>query len=608
VAIVPMKRLSVIGPVAERHALLERLQALGAIHLVAQRHDSSDEAPAELATRLATLRRCKAALVQVAAATAKGQQAPTPGDPDVASLTAPQVIQACDAALNRKAELELRLNALAKEATAAEAWGEICAADLALLQEHGLKLRVYALRSAALKNVTLPEGVAGQRVDLGALAKGRSGYLIASFGELPELDGEPIEVPARPAAVITADLNRRQEEAAEVTAKIAALSTRLPALAEEEARLQDEIAMSDAKRRSGDHQALFSVTGWCPSEQTETIKEAVVAARGALLIEEPAPDDVPPIALKNGPLVRFFEPLLKAFQLPHYREADPTWLIAPFMAIFFGFCLGDAGYGLVLFGAATWGRQKLGMTSGEGNKVFRLLQTLGVSTMLVGLLLGNFFGIALYELAVVQQNTFLVPLSVLSVEPDKFFYTALAFGVFQLSVGMVVRLVRRLLLGEMQSALGTLGWLALLPGIGVWVALDNVWLFLAAVAVVFLFNSPSPRLGKRLGGGAWALYNITSLFGDVMSYARIFGLGLSSGIIAQVVNIIAMTVYAGVPSVGGVIGAALILLFGHSFNFVMATIGAVVHPARLQFLEFFGKFFEGGGEAYRPFQRSGKGG
>jgi V/A-type H+-transporting ATPase subunit I len=108
----------------------------------------------------------------------------------------------------------------------------------------------------------------------------------------------------------------------------------------------------------------------------------------------------------------------------------------------------------------------------------------------------------------------------------------------------------------------------------------------------------------RLGGGLWGLYEwVLGLFGDIMSYLRIFGLGLSSGIIALVVNTIALMMMEG-GSIGGIIGGVLVLLIGHTFNFAMAVLGSTVHSARLQFLEFFGKFFEGGGQPFSPFART----
>ena len=127
------------------------------------------------------------------------------------------------------------------------------------------------------------------------------------------------------------------------------------------------------------------------------------------------------------------------------------------------------------------------------------------------------------------------------------------------------------------------------------------WPFGLVCAVLLLFAAPDPRLGRRLGRGAWALYDVTGLLANVASYARIFGLGLSSGIIAMVVNTIA-AVLATSPL--GTVAAVLLLVLGHAFNFAMAVVGSVVHPARLQLLEFFNTFFEGGGRAYAPLKRT----
>jgi V/A-type H+-transporting ATPase subunit I len=122
----------------------------------------------------------------------------------------------------------------------------------------------------------------------------------------------------------------------------------------------------------------------------------------------------------------------------------------------------------------------------------------------------------------------------------------------------------------------------------------------AALGLLFLFSNPSPSIAKRLGGGAWALYNVFGLFGDVMSYARVFGLGMSSGIIAMVINQMAMGMLGPRPGLGWIF-APVLLVFGHTFNFAMAIIGSLVHSARLNFLEYYGKWFDGGGKAYAPF-------
>jgi V/A-type H+-transporting ATPase subunit I len=192
-------------------------------------------------------------------------------------------------------------------------------------------------------------------------------------------------------------------------------------------------------------------------------------------------------------------------------------------------------------------------------------------------------------------------LFILSRYPKTFFFVSLGFGAVQLSVGILARLVRQLHQSHWQGALSTMGWLLVIPGLLAWAMADTPWVFVMALALVLVFASTSTSLLRRLGSGAWAVYNISGLAGDVMSYVRIFGLGLSSGILAMVINTLALLL-VDIPWVGWPL-CVVFLILGHTFNFVLAMVGAVVHSARLQFLEFLGKFFEGGGRPYLPFAK-----
>ncbi len=626
-AVLPMKRLTVVAPRDRREALLQTLQDLGALHLVPL--TEGGEASGEVSQRLMALKRQRSQLMSRSGAAAKrakaGEGPPAEVFAKVRDASDSVVLQRVEAGLARRAELEGRLTALRKEAELARPWGKCVAADVLALREAGLNLKALRVRSKDLDPLRARVAEQDPPVLLRTLVlttarKGEVGVLLASLGPLPEVQAESVEPPRRSLHAIEEELAVAEADLKRVGHELDALLERESVLDAAMADLTDQLALAEAKAQAGGDDEVFAVMGWCPAPREPHVRKEVIAHGGAVLVADPTSDDAPPVELVNGPVVRFFEPLMKAFQLPHYREGDPTMFVAPFMGLFFGFCLGDAGYGLLLFVLATVLGRKFNVTKGEALKAVRLVQTLGLATLVVGLLVGNVFGVPLYQ-DPTKANFGLNPnwaLFFLSRDPAKFFYASLLFGVVQLTLGMLIRLVRNLRHGLYQASLGTLGWLLVMPslvplaapklvgvdpelsvgmrGIGLWVC----------VAFILLFNSPSKKVIKRIGGGAWALYNITGLFGDVMSYARIFGLGLSSGIIAQVINLIAMTVKDSVPVVGW-IGALLILLFGHTFNFGMAVIGSVVHPARLQFLEFFGKFFEGGGQPYSPLKRS-KGG
>ena len=626
-AVVRMKRLTVVAPLDRRQVLLEKLQELGALHLVPLREGG--EASGELSARSMTLKRQRSLLqARESAAARRAKEGLGPAaevTAKVSDASESVVLQRVGAQLGRRAELDTRLAALRKERDLAKPWGKSVAVDVEALAAAGLQLRAHRVRPKDLEAaraavVGLEPPVLLRVFDLPGGRKGDVGLLMASLGPLPDLQAETLEPPRRSLHAIEEELGAHEAELRGVEAELDALVPRTDALDHALEELDDKLALAAARAQAGGDDEVFAVAGWCPAPVEPPVRAAVLGLGGAVLVAEPTSDDSPPIELVNGPVVRFFEPLLKAFQLPHYREGDPTMFVAPFMGLFFGFCLGDAGYGLLLFVLATVAGRKFNVTKGEALKAVRLVQTLGLFTLVIGLLVGNIFGVPMYQ-DPTKANLGLNPdwaLFFLSRDPAKFFYASLLFGVVQLTLGMLIRLVRNLRQEMYQASLGTLGWLLVMPslvplaapklvgidpnlsvgmrGLGLWIC----------VGLILLFNSPSKKVAHRIGGGAWALYNITGLFGDVMSYARIFGLGLSSGIIAQVINLIAMTVKDSIPVVGW-IGALLILVLGHTFNFGMAVIGSMVHPARLQFLEFFGKFFEGGGQPYSPLKRS-KGG
>jgi V/A-type H+-transporting ATPase subunit I len=270
--------------------------------------------------------------------------------------------------------------------------------------------------------------------------------------------------------------------------------------------------------------------------------------------------------------------------------------VAPFMGLFFGLCLGDGAYGLLLLIASLLLSIKF-KDNRSALPFIQLLVMLGIFATVIGLLMGKVFGVDIAKPLGLQTPLLLYGLTN---DPKNFFIFALALGGIQVFFGMLLKLIDMIRNAQWQNCLGVLGWMSLYP-IGFLIYKGHsASLMLISLVAIFLFNDPDPSLGKRLGKGTWALYNVTSLFGDIMSYVRIFGLGLSSGIIAYVFNMIAGILWGIHPAFGPLV-AIILLIFGHSFNFIMATIGAMVHSARLNFLEFYGKFFVGGGKAYSPF-------
>jgi len=420
---------------------------------------------------------------------------------------------------------------------------------------------------------------------------------VLRVGEPIELDLEPAVLPARPLRAIEVEIAEVETALLLGRTELRRRSTHLAALHRYRRHLRNRLSREKVKAGVLGDEGVFALTGWCPVDAVAALRDAVQIPQVVVVSEDPHAEEEPPILLRNPPLVRQFQPLLTMFSLPHYREYDPTPLIALPMALFVGFCLGDLGYGLVLTLAAVWALLKL-RPRAETLLVVEWLVILGVSTVLVGGLTGNVFGLRLYELLDLPPSA---ALFTLSRDPKTFFFVSLGFGAVQLSLGLLVKLVRQLGDQKWQEALSTMGWLLILPGLLAWAMAGTPWVFVMALALVLAFASTSRNPLRRLGSGAWAAYSISGLAGDVMSYVRIFGLGLSSGILAMVINTLA-TLLVDLPWVGWPL-SIVFLVVGHTFNFVLALVGAVVHSARLQFLEFLGKFFEGGGRPYLPFAK-----
>ena len=315
----------------------------------------------------------------------------------------------------------------------------------------------------------------------------------------------------------------------------------------------------------------------------------------------PGPADEVPILLSNKRFSRLFHPIGDLFSLPSYQEIDLTPFFAPFFTLFFGMCLGDVGYGLVMVLALWFFRKHPALATQKG--VVRLGLILGSAAVGFGLVTGTVFGASLAEWPALERfkSVFL--------DVNELFTLSLIIGIAQILFAMGLRVYNRTRMYGFQYGLSTLGWMLgivaggvmyLFPA-GALVGKIGIW---TGVALILLFSDPDKKLLGRLGLGLWELYGITGLFGDVLSYVRLFALGLSSGILGLVINNVAFSLLEGPPVIGWILFAA-VLLVGHGLNLAIATLSAFVHPVRLTFVEFYKNAgFLGGGKPYQPFRKS----
>ncbi|MBM7582433.1 V/A-type H+-transporting ATPase subunit I [Caldicoprobacter guelmensis] len=341
----------------------------------------------------------------------------------------------------------------------------------------------------------------------------------------------------------------------------------------------------------------FLLKGWIPSRYAEAFVSKMQSVTPAVYIrlEDPAPDELFPVAYDNPPLVQPFELVTELYSTPHPRSIDPNPFVAPFFFIFFGIMMGDAGYGIVIASVAYLAMRKLRL-KGMGKKLGMLVFLGGISTFLWGAVFGGWFGN-------MGQLLGLPPLWFDPAgQPIKMLIFCFALGLIQIFVGMGIKAYMSIRQGKVWDAIFDQGfWYITLIGLVLMVTYSKVvgqcMALAGAMGLVLTQGRHQKNIIKRLLSGLLSLYNITGYFSDMLSYSRLFALGLAGGVIGTVINQLGLM--AAKSWIGWII-AIVVLVAGHSFNILINILGAYVHSSRLQYIEFFGRFFEAGGHAFKP--------
>lgn len=356
--------------------------------------------------------------------------------------------------------------------------------------------------------------------------------------------------------------------------------------------------------------------GYCPITATESLDNMLNCEGVCFVVQEPDKMDTQvPIKLKNNAFTRMYEVLTKMYGMPDYEEFDPTPLLAPFFTLFFAFCIGDAGYGLVLILLGFVLKHKM---SSNMKGMMNLVITLGVGTTLLGALFGTFFGINLLNLSLPEgiQNL-MVSGKIEGTSYDKQMLLALLIGVVHICIAMTVKAIGSTIRFGFKNSLSAWGWLLLVVGFIATGGLHffkvisaNVtqWLFIGVGSVaaigIYLLNNLRRNILVNVGAGLWDTYNMaTGLLGDVLSYIRLYALGLAGAMLGGVFNDLAFMAGGACPSWIGWLPCGIILVFGHALNIAMSCLSAFVHPLRLTFVEYFkNSGYNGSGVAYKPFE------
>ena len=522
-------------------------------------------------------------------------------------------VEECRAKLT---ELRTSLAQAEKQFQARVPWGEY---DKKALD--GLKDLGYAVRYYSVDAKKFDESWGGLYPLQVVSRDGKKVWFVtvSPVGEAYSFPVQETSAPEGTSAEAAAEIARINAEIAACKAGLLNAQDYIPAIKEacnsELVELDRYLAREAGQGAAEDMITVF--TGFSPAENDIVLTEAFDKMGILYIKEEAVQEDNPPIKLKNNWFTRQFECFTEMYGMPVYSEFDPTPILAPFYLLFFAMCLGDAGYGIVLllFGLMlNKGWLKVGMFDGLGN----IIAILGAGTMVVGTVLGTFFGIGMFDAAWVPEwlksimivgDVDVPGVGVLNIQ----MLLAMGIGIFHICVAMTVKAICYTKRFGWKENIATWGWLILIVGgvltgllaLGKLISPEAIkWALIIIGAVsalaIYIFNTPGRNPLVNVGAGLWDTYNMaTGILGDVLSYLRLFALGLAGGMLGQAFNNLALSVKG--DAVMTWVPFVLILIVGHVINILLSSLGAFVHPMRLTFMEYFKNAgYEGKGSSYNP--------
>ena len=540
------------------------------------------------------------------------------------------MVEGAGKAFVRLMELEAEKTAAEKEVKTRLPWGDFDKARLQQLETLGYAVRYYKTDRKAF------DAQWSELYPLQIISEDKSAIWFVTVCPKDQEYSMPIEQTPAPEG----SWKEAQAKAEGLKAEIAKVKGQLLRYKENIAQMKKDyqnsltdldLYLAKASTESAAEDMLSILEGFAPAELEDKVSKALDKMGVLYIKEEAREEDNPPIKLKNNKFVKMFESITGMYGMPNYGEYDPTPVVSIFFLLFFALCMGDAGYGLVLILvglAINKGWLNIGMFKGLGG----LIATLGVATAVVGTALGTFFGMSILDLVpetgawtgvrsyfTFVGGTIATPMGELPFQ----MLLALGIGVFHLCLAMTIKAVgytRRL---GIKENISTWGWLILILGgiivgtLGLVDVMDSGITKISIIVIgvvsalgIFIFNTPGRNPLINIGAGLWDTYNmVTGIMGDVLSYIRLYALGLAGGMLGAAFNDLGLMVRGtgDDASITGWVFFIIILLIGHVLNLLMSCLGAFVHPLRLNFVEYFkNSGFEGKGKKYSPLTKESK--
>ena len=606
-----MNKLSFLIYHKEYEMFLEKLRELGVVH-VEKRQGAEMDANLQAFMQKRTAYQSLLKSMTLAAASFEGTASGAPS-----TLTIEQVVDSYESQQEHIQALNMQLPVLDKEIDAMEVWGEFDWNVIEQLKVNGWQLQFYCCPDKSFEEAWMD--------DYNATIINRKGgqcYFV-TVNQMPvELEAEVVRLPKRRLS----ELVREQEQLkADIKKANEALDLfcieNTPVVEKALDSLESDINLMEVEQLGGERMAegaIVMMEGWVPVENDAEVRKMLDESGVYYEIRAAEKEDNAPIKLKNGKISRAFEMLTKMYGMPDYGEFDPTPLLAPFYALFFGMCVGDAGYGLLLVLLGFYLKKKLSKSMAG---MMNLLITLGVATTVVGAVFNTFFGASLTDLNLPEwMNSLIISGKWDGTSYDKTMVIALLVGMFHICFAMTVKAICSTARYGFKNALSDWGWWLLVGGSVVVATLNYLGVMdmdmskMAFIGIggvsaigIYLLNNIRRNVFANIGAGLWDTYNMaTGLMGDLLSYLRLYALGLAGGMLGGVFNTLGMQLrdtlgdfLFGIP---GWICFGLIFVAGHGLNIALSCLSGYVHSIRLTFVEYFkNSGYDGKGVEYKPF-------
>lgn len=602
--ITKMKKLTFLVYHKEYEQFLQQIRELGAVHIVEKQLGEMDD---KLQYFMQKRSLYKSVLQNMFLLADKA-----PEEKVHASLATDDLMKQYENLQAKIQDLLQQLPQISKAMAQLDMWGDFDWNSITRLEEAGLFVRFYSCSEKEFDEAWVNEHNA-----MVINERGGQLYFITVTSQEVELDREPLHLPDESLSQLKGKLVKTEDKLAQAREELKSFcKTYYRTMEAGSIQLEGDIELLKVKRNSEEMAdgVVVLLEGWIPEDKESEVVSLLESSGVYYEMRNATREDNAPIKLKNNAYTRMYEVLTQMYGMPDYAEFDPTPILAPFFSLFFAFCMGDAGYGLALIALGFILKKKL---SKSLRGMMNLVITLGIFTTVFGMILGTFFGVSLVELNLPSElKEFMIVGKIGDTSYDKQMLLALIIGVVHISIAMLVKAIGQTVRFGFKESLSAWGWLLLVVGFITTGSLSffkvisedvSTWAFILIGGIasigIYLLNNIHRNVFVNIGAGVWDTYNMaTGLMGDVLSYIRLYALGLAGGMLGGVFNQLAFMVNdAAGPAIGWLF-CGLILVFGHTLNIAMSCLSAFVHPLRLTFVEYFkNSGYEGKGEAYKPF-------